>query len=883
MVAPHTAPSRRPPPRLTAQAGPSSVEKHPPGEPAESFFARIVRVDGPAATYQAIALLACGGLGLLYLLLVLPGWAASIRALPPPLAWPMLACYLAAPLALLSACFAGGARPRRDRSCGCRRSRRWCARAAVRHGQQGAWLAIGLYFAAFLPAVIVTATGHTDLLRPSAAHLGNLFVFAGATLPATYLVAATRWRPLAVVLGLCSAAHAYLALRLTDTSPLTLPVDLLFWYGWALPQGIVAWWFLTEGRVTDRARRRSQRARLALAQWAQRVRQRRGMQAAVHDHVVSVLRAGAWGLAGSLPELPALARRGLTVLERGAEDWAGPTSSRQLLDQLAARVELDAALRGGITFTHLSAAERQLPAGVGHALREAALEALRNIARHARPLAGGRWGSVRVETEAGVWVEITDFGPGFDPQRLGADRAGVRGSILARVQALPGGRAEVTSAPGLRTRVTLSWRPPAPIVGDDDVLRDLGQAGGAGRPGWWARLGGPRGRAWLTGLTLAATLARVLADLEQYDRPWRPLGAWAAMAVGIVLVFVPEAWGSARGRAAAVLGCYGLAVWGVSVGASGPAGSHFVSVELLGAWLLVGTGLRRWQAGLAVYGLGEAWLWVSAVIGNIGAHWVFVSGAYKLAGLVVVSVGAVLVGRTRRATLRACRAADELAARAQLAAARSAVFDSELADVAGACRRLLLQLAAGQAGADLQAECRAVEAQVRDHLTGGHLARVPALREAVTAARAAGVEVVLLDHSGADGEFVEDVLALFPDRWVRAEGQAGYWVRTAADAPGAGWDGGAELSTAERLFVPAVSRADLARVSERALVALQRAMFHGTGGGEATRVTVRLAPPTEVASVGSVLLTAADTLEMWEVERDQGAGVHGVRPALGQI
>lgn len=829
-----------------------------------------MRVDGPAATYQAIALLACGCLGLLYLLLVLPGWAASIRDLPPPLAWPMLACYLAAPLALISACLAGGARPRRDRSCGCRRSRRWCARAAVRHGQQGAWLAVGLYFAACVPAVAVTAAGNAELLRPSASHLGNLFVFAGATLPATYLVAATRWRPIGVVLGLCITAHAYLAVRLTDTPPLTLPVDLLFWYGWALPQGIVAWWFLTEGRATDRARRRSQRSRLALAQWAQRVRQRRGMQAAVHDHVVSVLRAGAWGLAGSMPELPALARRGLTVLERGAEDWAGPTTSRQLLDQLAARVELDAALRGGITFTHLSAAERQLPAGVGHALREAALEALRNIARHARPLAGGQWGSVRVETEAGVWVDISDFGPGFDPQCLGADRAGVRGSILARVQALPGGSAEVTSVPGLRTRVTLGWQPPVPANADDDMLRELGQAAGADKPGWWAWLGGPRGRALLTALTLAATLARVLGDLERYASPWRPLGAWAAMAVGTVYVFVPELWGSPRGRAAVVLGCYGLAVLGVSGGISGAAGSHFVSVELLGAWLLVGVGLRRWRAVLAVYGLGEVWLWVSAAIGNIEAHWIFVSGVYKLAGLVAVSVGAVLVGMTRRATLRACQAADELAAREKLAAARSVVFETELADVAGACRRLMQQLAAGQAGAALQAECRAVEAQVRDHLTGGHLARVPALREAAEAARAAGVEVVLLDHSGADGEFVEDVLALFPDGWVRAEGQAGYWVRTAAEVPGAGWDGDAELSTAERLFVPAVSRADLARVSERAIAALQRAMFRSAREGTTARVTVRLAPPTEVASVGSVLLTAADALEMWEVERDQG-------------
>lgn len=882
MAAPHLPPSRRPPPPTGARAGLSGPTSVLAAGPPEGLFARVVRVDGPAATYQAVALLASGCLGLLYLLLVLPGWGASIRDLPPALAWPMLACYVAAPLTLILASTLGGWRPRRGRACGCHRERRWCARAAVRRGRQGAWLAVGLYLAAIAPPVAVIAAGHAELLRPAASHLGNLFVFAGATLPATYLVAAARWRPLAVVLGVCIAAHAYLALRLTDTPPGELPIDLLFWYGWAIPQGIVAWWFLAEGRATERARRRSWRSRLALAQWAQRVRQRRGMQAAIHDHVVSVLRAGAWGLAGSLPELPALARRGLAVLDRGAEDWAGPTSSRELLEQLAAHVELDAALRGGITFSHLPGAARQLPAGVGHTLREAALEALRNIARHARPLASGQWGSVRVEAGAGVRVEIADFGPGFNPERLAEDRAGVRGSILARVRALPGGSAAVTSAPGLRTRVSLGWWPPSAGEPDDDGLRGLGRVADAGTPTWWTWLGGPRGRVWLTAAVLAATLLRVLGDLDQYASPGRPVVAWAAMAVGTACVFAPEVWASARGRTAVVLGCYSLAVLAVGGDASGAAGSHFVSVEMLGAWLLVGAGLRRWRAALAVYLLGEAWLWGSATAGQIGADWVFVSGAYKLAGLVAVSAGAVLVGATRRATRRACQAADELAAREKLAAARSAVFDSELAEAAGACRRLLQQLAAGHAGAALQAECRAVEAQARDHLTGGHLARVPELRAAVAAARAAGVEVVLLDHSGADGEFVEDVLALFPDGWVRAAGQAGYWVRTAADAAGTQRAAGANRSgeseiagsgapptgAAERLFVPDVSRTDLARVAERGIEALQRAMFQRAAG--AARVTVRLAPPTEVASVGSVLLALADDLEVWDVAREQG-------------
>lgn len=101
-----------------------------------------------------------------------------------------------------------------------------------------------------------------------------------------------------------------------------------------------------------------------------------------------------------------------------------------------------------------------VPGDVARALTSAAGEALRNSLRHAGPChrraslhiaAGGR--------DAGtlVTIEIEDDGRGFDPHSVPTDRLGLRASITGRLEALPGGRAEVRSARGSGTRVLLTW------------------------------------------------------------------------------------------------------------------------------------------------------------------------------------------------------------------------------------------------------------------------------------------------------------------------------------------------------------------------------------------------------------------------------------------
>jgi signal transduction histidine kinase len=67
-----------------------------------------------------------------------------------------------------------------------------------------------------------------------------------------------------------------------------------------------------------------------------------------------------------------------------------------------------------------------------------------------------RWITVRGLQPLGIEVEIGDTGAGFAAWDVPTERIGVRVSILERV-AHAGGRAEIDSAPGEGTVVTIRW------------------------------------------------------------------------------------------------------------------------------------------------------------------------------------------------------------------------------------------------------------------------------------------------------------------------------------------------------------------------------------------------------------------------------------------
>ena len=129
--------------------------------------------------------------------------------------------------------------------------------------------------------------------------------------------------------------------------------------------------------------------------------------------------------------------------------------------------ELDVALRTvavgeGISYAFSQTADEaalEIPTEVADALVVAATEAMRNSVQHADRRGRATVRTVRAtRLPQGVEIVIRDDGKGFNLRRIGVDRLGVRLSILERVNALAGARADIVSTRGRGTVVTLTWK-----------------------------------------------------------------------------------------------------------------------------------------------------------------------------------------------------------------------------------------------------------------------------------------------------------------------------------------------------------------------------------------------------------------------------------------
>ena len=205
-----------------------------------------------------------------------------------------------------------------------------------------------------------------------------------------------------------------------------------------------------------------------------------------------------------------------------------------------------------------------IPAEVAHILLAATLEAVRNSLRHAEgqpatapdaaPDAGadagadGEWpdggaatpaaphgrGSGRRagrrptvrrrvtlhQGDASMAIEVDDNGVGFAPATVPPRAMGLRGSILRRVQRLPGGHAGVASAPGRGTAVHMSWTedPAARHPNGPDAIVEGHRSPTAERSEY--RLRDSRATRIMVG-ALALMTVVALATLPQFD-PWWP-------------------------------------------------------------------------------------------------------------------------------------------------------------------------------------------------------------------------------------------------------------------------------------------------------------------------------------------------------------------------
>jgi signal transduction histidine kinase/phage shock protein PspC (stress-responsive transcriptional regulator) len=193
------------------------------------------------------------------------------------------------------------------------------------------------------------------------------------------------------------------------------------------------------------------------AERAERIRseERAEISAHLHDSVLQTL-ALVQQRSADPRAVEALARR----QERELRAWLGrraaPGDDEGLgaaLEGAADEVERDHGVRVEVvTVGDVELDERS------RALVAAAREAMVNAAKF------GGGSAVDVFAEAGedeLQVYVRDRGPGFEPERVAADRRGVRESIVGRMQR-HGGRAVITSRAGEGTEVELSLPVRAP-------------------------------------------------------------------------------------------------------------------------------------------------------------------------------------------------------------------------------------------------------------------------------------------------------------------------------------------------------------------------------------------------------------------------------------
>ncbi|WP_366518599.1 ATP-binding protein, partial [Herbiconiux sp.] len=246
---------------------------------------------------------------------------------------------------------------------------------------------------------------------------------------------------------------------------------------------------LAVGRGLDEAAASTTAATAAEAAERGRLAARTRAAAIVHDEVLATLSLAASELPVPRDRLAEQARAASTLVTRLAEEQGGGSVSLRtaLADEARAHGASFTVRRetgpGERTAGHPAANGLGRPAvlpGTGGAASPAVVEALlgatrqalRNSSRHAP---GAARGVVLVRSDDGIRVDVVDDGPGFDPAEIADDRLGIRQSIVARMERLDGGSAEIDSAPGRGTTVRLQASTPSaePLVPADgrDALR----------------------------------------------------------------------------------------------------------------------------------------------------------------------------------------------------------------------------------------------------------------------------------------------------------------------------------------------------------------------------------------------------------------------------
>lgn len=223
----------------------------------------------------------------------------------------------------------------------------------------------------------------------------------------------------------------------------TLPIG-----GWMLVEAalsaMISRLLWTRSRAVDAVLMRTGAARAA----ADVAKARRAAEAehlsSLHDTACATLMMVAAAGPEEIGGLRVQARRDLERLRDGVAGPATIDLAAKLADEIPnLPLRVDAAMPVSLP----------LPSSAASALLSAALEALRNVARHAGTTAAEL---AVAKADGVVLVEVRDHGKGFDPAAVPGHRRGIRHSVRHRMTRA-GGSAEVRSAVGEGTTVLLRW------------------------------------------------------------------------------------------------------------------------------------------------------------------------------------------------------------------------------------------------------------------------------------------------------------------------------------------------------------------------------------------------------------------------------------------
>ena len=562
-------------------------------------------------------------------------------------------------------------------------------------------------------------------------------------------------------------------------------------------------WLLHQASTLDEADARRRALLIDLRTEQSRSKARRLSDNFIHDHILSVLKAVPTVPAAS-PRLRRGAREALASLRETPGPRAPARSASELFRALGER--LRAIGDDDVVISSSIDQDPPVPHDTAQAFEDAAAEALRNSLAHAagdppdractpgreatdREAAPDREAAGRITRTAtlhsgpdGVVVTISDDGRGFDPERVPPGRHGVTGSIMTRMHDA-GGTARIDTAPGTGTTVTLSWtNHAAPPTGPEP---DSPGPGRSTRP------------------TVAGT-APPLSLSSCMEAPITRVIAVCVLAI-CAHVLLLEAWAGSYRQTAPVIGCLGAmsaaalltlrawpeqrmprwaAAWtAIFIGVANPV--VLFQIDVVG-W----PGCAAWctSAGAALCcGLlardrsREAWAGLGLLVATSGV-WALATGrdpAMILAWMAGQIIPVCLWrGVARLSVALTAATAENEAIGAEAVARRRAEQESQrlrqraMDSVRERSVSVLTAVSSGRPiTPGLRVQAQMLEVELRDERRAPFFTGT-AVVDAARAARARGIDVILLDDRGADADLSDDVRDAVIAQAVRALGSA---------------------------------------------------------------------------------------------------------------